>query len=162
MAAPPMIVEAAKALQSHTTSNANVIAQHALVPYLGAGRNDHEQRLHEHLETNRTLGLKILAEIDHLAPPRAEGGFYFYLNLANDENGGWPGMADDVVSRLLTDAGVATISGSAFGDPFGIRISYGVPTATLLAGLERVRDFFNGNLELVGLHAISDGKRSAR
>lgn len=43
--------------------------------------------------------------------------------------------ADDVVNSLLREVGVAAVSGTAFGDPSGIRLSYGIPTEMLETGL---------------------------
>jgi hypothetical protein len=46
--------------------------------------------------------------------------------------------ADDVVNRLLAEAGVACVSGAAFGDPAGLRLSYGIPAEQLETGLWRL------------------------
>jgi aspartate aminotransferase len=47
--------------------------------------------------------------------------------------------AADIVKALLA-AGVATVSGTAFGDPAGLRISYGVPLESLEKGLQQLRE----------------------
>jgi aspartate/methionine/tyrosine aminotransferase len=58
------------------------------------------------------------------------GAFYVFPNV-----GGVPMPADELAERLLDEAGVAVLAGSAFGShaPDNIRISY----ATSLPNLER-------------------------
>jgi aspartate aminotransferase len=51
--------------------------------------------------------------------------------------------ADDVVHTLLSRAGVAGVSGTAFGDPLGLRLSYGIPLDRLEAGLGRLVETLN-------------------
>ncbi|MET0498029.1 MAG: aminotransferase class I/II-fold pyridoxal phosphate-dependent enzyme [Steroidobacteraceae bacterium] len=146
LAGPAAVIKAAKALQSHTTSNPNVIAQHAVIAHLENSDGTYERALHARLVTARRLGLEILQSLDKVAAPRAEGGFYFYLDLAPLLQGGQsaehPRDADDVVAALLA-AGVAAVSGTAFGDPYGLRVSYGAPIEHLESGLRRLVDVLN-------------------
>jgi aspartate aminotransferase len=147
LAAPREVINAAKALQSHTTSNPNVIAQHAVLAHLQKGDGSYERELRSRLELARARGLEIFASLERLPKPRADGGFYFYLNLAalldRPANGAAPRTADDVVNHLLAHAGVACVSGTAFGDPFGMRVSYGVPLEQLEKGLQRMVETLN-------------------
>ncbi|MCZ0736887.1 aminotransferase class I/II-fold pyridoxal phosphate-dependent enzyme [Phreatobacter sp. AB_2022a] len=137
MAAPKPVIEAVKALQSHTTSNPNVIAQHAVLNHLRYGDGAYEARLRQQLATARRQGLNILSGLTALPQPDAQGGFYFYLDLSALLQGGSE-TADDVVNALLAEAGVATVSGTAFGDPTGLRLSYGLPADMLDKGLTRL------------------------
>lgn len=141
LAGPPAVINAAKAMQSHTTSNPNVIAQHAVLEHLEKNDGRYELALAARLGEARSRGLAILKDLSAVPPPVAQGGFYFYANLApmlkSGAAGHTPRTADDVVAALLS-AGIATVSGSAFGDDFGIRISYGAPIEALEAGLERL------------------------
>jgi aspartate aminotransferase len=43
----------------------------------------------------------------------------------------------------MVKAGVAGVSGTAFGDPMGLRLSYGLPAEILERGLSRVVDCLN-------------------
>lgn len=135
LAGPAAAIKAAKALQSHTTSNPNVIAQHAVLSFLENDDGTYEQALRERLVRARRLGLEILDELRTVPKPTAQGGFYFYLDVS-------PHNADDVVATLLA-AGVATVSGSAFGDPHGLRVSYGAPVELLEPGLRRLVKVLN-------------------
>ena len=137
MAARKEVIEAVKALQSHTTSNPNVIAQHAVLNHLRYGDGAYEAQLRRQLAGARRQGLNILSGLTAVPQPEAQGGFYFYLDLSNLLQGG-SATADEVVNRLLAEAGVATVSGTAFGDPMGLRLSYGVPPDMLVRGLARL------------------------
>ncbi|MBN9235620.1 MULTISPECIES: aminotransferase class I/II-fold pyridoxal phosphate-dependent enzyme [Phyllobacteriaceae] len=147
LAAPKSVIDAVKALQSHTTSNPNVIAQHAVLEHLRRGDGSYERHLSEQLTQARRLGLDILSR-QAIAPlPKAQGGFYFYLDLRELADSGAistaPRTADDVVNALLAQAGVAGVSGSAFGDPMGLRLSYGIDHDKLALGLERLVGVFD-------------------
>lgn len=147
MAAPKEVISAVKALQSHTTSNPNVIAQHAVLNYLEKGDSTFEHQLQQHLATTRALGTSILSDLTQVPVPPAQGGFYFYLDLtellANTPPNGHIPNADDVVSALLGEAGVAAVSGTAFGDPNGLRLSYGIDPRLLEKGLKRLTIILN-------------------
>jgi aspartate aminotransferase len=150
LAGPEPVIKAAKALQSHTTSNPNVIAQHAVLAHLEKSDGAYEHALFARLEHARGLGLEILAGLTNVPAPCAQGGFYFYLDVAGllkrSETRGQPRNADDVVAALLA-AGVATVSGTAFGDPCGLRVSYGAPIEQLERGLQRLVAILNSSPE---------------
>jgi aspartate aminotransferase len=147
LAGPTTVINAVKALQSHTTSNPNAIAQHALLHHLQTGDPAFLHQLQRHVATARTLGLSILSELTLVRQPAAQGGFYFYLDLTDlrrrTKPYGHESDADDVVNALLAEAGVATVSGSAFGDPAGIRLSYGIDLEILEKGLRRLTAALN-------------------
>lgn len=147
LAAPKDVVNAVKALQSHTTSNPNVIAQHAVLAHLRQSDGVYEGRLRSRLASARQTGLDVLSALSRVPVPKAQGGFYFYLDLSDLLNSGTANgqavTADNVVNALLTEAGVAAVSGTAFGDPAGIRISYGIPPDMLETGLSRLVEVLN-------------------
>ena len=124
-----------------------MIAQHAVLEHLRRGDGSYERHLSEQLTQARRLGLDILSR-QAIAPlPKAQGGFYFYLDLRELADSGAistaPRTADDVVNALLAQAGVAGVSGSAFGDPMGLRLSYGIDHDKLALGLERLVGVFD-------------------
>lgn len=147
LAGPKTVISAARAVQRHATSNPNVIAQHALLHHLDSGDNGFQQRLQRQVTNARALGLSILSTLRWVPQPAAQGGFYFYLDLS-----AWQGYAkahgrefsaDDIVNALLMDGGVATVSGTAFGDPAGVRLSYGIDLKLLERGLRRLTATLN-------------------
>ncbi|MFG3594533.1 pyridoxal phosphate-dependent aminotransferase [Bradyrhizobium sp. RDI18] len=147
LAGPKAVIGAVKALQSHTTSNPNVIAQHALLHYLECGGPAYQLQLQRQVANARELGLSILSTLTSVPQPTAQGGFYFYLDLSelqrHAKTHGREFSADDVVKKLLMDAGVATISGTAFGDPAGVRLSYGINLKLLDKALRRLTATLN-------------------
>lgn len=145
LAAAPAIIKAARAFQSHTTSNPNVIAQHAVLFHLRNSDGSYERELAAHLSQARRLGLEILSGLQRVPLPHAQGGFYFYLNveaLLKEVSNGSAKTADDVTNALLA-GGVATVSGTAFGDPYGLRVSYGAPLESVETGLRRLVHVLN-------------------
>ncbi|WP_407175598.1 pyridoxal phosphate-dependent aminotransferase [Bradyrhizobium sp. STM 3562] len=148
LAGPKAVISAVKALQSHTTSSPNVVAQHALLQHLDSGDTGFQTQLQRGIANARALGLSILSELTSVPHPCAQGGFYFYLDLTEllrrmNSNGGRTN-ADDIVTALLMDTGVAVVSGTAFGDPAGIRVSYGIDLQPLEKALRRLTAALNG------------------
>lgn len=146
-AAPPEIVAAAKKLQSHTTSNANVIAQHAILHHLAVSDGAFEREMHERLAQARQDGLKVLSRLADVAAPRAEGSFFFYLDLsgllAGLPTGSPVRTVDDISRLLLEEAGVGSVAGSSFGDPNGLRFSFGAPPEQIVPGLAKAVETLN-------------------
>lgn len=147
LAGPKEVIKAVRALQSHTTSNPNVIAQHAVLAHLRNTDGVFERELSHRLSLARRHGLEILSALTDVPPPPAQGGFYFYLDLAEHlkaaTHQGEQRNADDVTAALLAQAAVATVSGTAFGDPTGLRLSYGAPLEQLRLGLHRLVELLN-------------------
>ncbi|WP_439373263.1 hypothetical protein [Bradyrhizobium sp. DASA03120] len=98
--------------------------------------------MQRHISDARALGLSILSKLKLVPSPVAQGGLFFYLDLCGLRRraAGDPGEfnGDDFAKALLTKAGVATVSGAAFGDPTGLRLSYGIDLELLGRGLRRL------------------------
>lgn len=144
LAAPKEVISAVKALQSHTTSNPNIIAQYAVLRHLTESDGTFEMQLRRQLTDARKSGLAILSGMKRVPVPKAEGGFYFYLDLTGllrpSASNGRTKTANDFANAILIDPGIATVSGTAFGDPMGLRISYGIAPEKLEIGLNRLVD----------------------
>ncbi len=142
LAAPKEVVAAVAALQSHTTSNPNVVAQQAVLHHLIHGDGSFEAQLQARLSATRDIGLEELSRLTRIKPPRADGGFYFYLDLAPlFEKADGPRTTQAVrgaVDALLARAGVAAVAGHVFGDPAGLRLSYGVDAHLVRQGCARL------------------------
>lgn len=147
LAGPKAVISAVRALQSHTTSNPNVIAQHALLHHLKCGDPAFQLKLQRHVTNARALGLSILSGLTLVPQPAAQGGFYFYLDVSELQRRNTAHerefSADQIAHALLMNAGVATVSGTAFGDPAGIRLSYGIDLELLDKGLRRLTATLN-------------------
>lgn len=126
MAGPQKVIDAAVAVQSHTTSNVSGVAQAAALaaltgPDVTAG---FRSLLRDRLALCTAL-LEPLGMLD--APP--DGAFYLFPNIGRFD-------LDDVrVADRLLDAGVITVPGTAFGCPGRIRLSFAVDESQLRTGL---------------------------
>lgn len=161
LAGPKEVISAVNALQSHTTSNPNVIAQHALLHHLESRDPSFQTRLQRHVANARALGLSILSSLKWVPHSAAQGGFYFYLDLGELQRraqvNGRELNVDDVVSTLLMKAGVATVSGASFGDPAGIRLSYGIDLELLDKGLRHLIASLNELTLCLAIMPLSEG-----
>jgi aspartate aminotransferase len=72
----------------------------------------------------------------------SDGTFYAFPNVEGVIEG-LDGVSDDLelAERLITDAGVAMVPGTAFGAPGYIRLSFATSMEKLDAALGRFRDF---------------------
>ncbi|NEV02011.1 pyridoxal phosphate-dependent aminotransferase [Bradyrhizobium uaiense] len=147
LAGPTAVISAALALERDTSCSPNVISQHALLHHLESGDAAFQQKLQRQVSEARTLGLAVLSTLKSIPPPAAQGGFHFYLDLKQwrrSIKGPGPEFdAHEVANALLMDAGVATVSGTVFGDPDGVRLSYGVDLGSLDKGLRRLSATLN-------------------
>ncbi|MBR0936507.1 pyridoxal phosphate-dependent aminotransferase [Bradyrhizobium jicamae] len=150
MMASETIIKKATALQSHTNSNPNSIAQHAMLRALESSHISYPRELHARLTKNRSIGVTSLHGIQHVSAITPQGGFYFYLQLGKLKGrklfGTTVSDADQVASLLLEHAYVSTVPGSAFADPWGLRVSFSLSESQVADGMNRLRDAFVGNV----------------
>ncbi|OSI32960.1 pyridoxal phosphate-dependent aminotransferase [Bradyrhizobium canariense] len=146
-AAPTEIVFAARELQSHTTATPNAVAQLAVLHHLQISDGSFERNLHQRLAAARNTGLHILSDLRDVAPPRADGSFFFYLDLSRLLSAlsidGPIRCANDVARLLLEEANVGCVAGGAFGDANGLRVSFSAPPDLLEIGLKRIVETLN-------------------
>lgn len=136
--APQELTRAVTALQSHTTSNATTISQHAALSALSddaAYRSALDEMLAE-LRRRREGALGVLRSggLDVIEP---EGAFYLFVRAGNaTESDPEPGTR--LAERLLEEHDVAVVAGAAFGAPEWIRVSFAAPTADVFEGVRRI------------------------
>ncbi len=76
---------------------------------------------------------------------RPEGAFYVFPSCKNLLNKKTKLKSDtDFVQKLLEQANVAVVQGSAFGLPGYFRISYATSMENLKKAMERIRSFCEG------------------
>lgn len=145
-AGPEQIIKLMSNIQSHTTSNANSIAQYAAVEALNGDKNDVEKMIHEFAK-RRNYMVERLDEIKGLSCKKPEGAFYVMVNISDAIGKKANNMVIDdslVFSKLLLEnEKVAVIPGAAFGMDNYIRLSYATSMGNIEKGLDRISNFMN-------------------
>jgi aspartate aminotransferase len=138
-AGPRDAIEAMDLVQSHTTSNASSISQHAAIGALGSDGAD-LRRMVAAFARRRQVVLDALAAIPGLTLVPPQGAFYVFPDASRyfEDGGGSSALAE----RILDEANVAVVAGDAFGEDRSIRLSYATSDALLGKALERLRKFF--------------------
>jgi aspartate aminotransferase len=135
--APVAVARAMTAFQSHTTSNAAAVSQHAALAALRC-RDEADRAIAAmvgELSTRRdaVCGLLRSAGADFIHPA---GAFYVFVRVPADSEGGDTGAR--FARRLLEDRDVAVVPGAAFGVTDWIRLSFAAPTRDVLEGTRRL------------------------
>ena len=137
--APREVALAIASLQSHTTSNAASISQHAAAAALS--RDDLAEPVIAAMVTEfkarRDACLAILAEGPSPRIVHPAGAFYLFLDVS-DAASGPDGAGAAFAERLLDEQLVATVGGHAFGAPDHVRMSIAAPLADVTEGLRRI------------------------
>ena len=141
--APTSVARSIGALQSHTTSNASTVAQHAALCALSSREQSQAAiaAMVAEFRRRRDAAADMLrsAYVDFIAP---RGAFYLFIrapDIAGDEA---PGTA--FARELLDKHDVAVVPGAAFRTPDWIRISYAAPMEDVVEGVRRVVGVLNG------------------
>ena len=106
------------------------------------GPQDEPRAMIEEFRARRSLVVEGLNRLPGVTCRLPKGAFYAFPNVADV-----PIEADELASRLLDEAGVAVLAGSAFGTvgKDNLRLSYANSRENLSAALERM-DAFLGSL----------------
>jgi len=135
--APRPLAASMAALQSHTTSNATTLSQHAALAALTmpeAERASQSMVAEFKLRRDRALAELKSAGIEVLEPA---GAFYLFIRVG-DVSSADPDPGTRFAHRLLEELEVAVVPGAAFGTPEWIRLSYAAPIEDVLEGVRRV------------------------
>ena len=144
LAAPKDVAKAIDSFQSHATSNACSISQHATIEALSSPEAEIEE-MRKVFDKRRAKILSLIADIDGVEAVEPDGAFYVMLVV-----GGLYGKkyGDKVVEDsiafadiLLDEEKVATVPGISFGAPDCVRLSYALSDADIEEGLKRIKRF---------------------
>jgi aspartate aminotransferase len=140
--APTAVARAICALQSHTTSNASTLSQHAALCALSSRRQS-EAAIAEmvtEFRRRRDAAAEMLrgARVDFIDP---RGAFYLFIRVPPRGDDADPGAS--FARELLDTRDVAVVPGTAFRTPEWIRVSYAAPMEDVLEGVRRI-------VELIG------------
>ena len=142
-ASETVVARAMADLQGHVTSNANSVAQKAM---LGALRGDAGAvaAMVKEFEARRDYMVARLQAMPGLSVPEPDGAFYVFPSIAGIAGREVAGRliqdGGDLAMALLEGVGVAVVPGSAFGKADAIRLSYATSMANIVKGLDRVEE----------------------
>jgi aspartate aminotransferase len=136
--APLAVTKAMTAFQSHTTSNAAAVSQHAALAALAQVEAADASVSHmvKEFHRRRDAVLNVLRAFPSVRYVRPAGAFYLYVNVDGFEGAADPGSA--FAERVLERENVAVVPGSAFLTPAWIRMSYATTEATAVEGITRI------------------------
>lgn len=136
-AGPAKLINAMKNIQSQSTSNPTSISQVAAEAALKGGKECMVPMIAAFKERHDWLvaALNALPGVDCVA---GDGAFYAYPSFQGAMNK--LGITDDVAfaEKMLLEAGVAMVPGSAFGTPGYMRLSYATSLDILKAAVARL------------------------
>lgn len=142
LGAPADIAKAVDKMQGQYTSAANSITQRAVIAALSGDQQPMHDMKAAFLK-RRDLVLSLLKEIDGLQYNIPHGAFYFFPDVRHffgmQYEGNTIANADDLCMFLIKEGGLSLVSGSAFGDPNCIRISYATNEAILIEAMHRLK-----------------------
>tara|TARA_R110002074_G_scaffold62680_1_gene150400 strand:+ start:86251 stop:87438 length:1188 start_codon:yes stop_codon:yes gene_type:complete len=140
--APEYIARACNKMQGQVTSGANCIAQIATITAL-ENPPSKIQYMVDAFKERRKLILGLLSEIPGFKTNEPEGAFYVFPDISyyfgKTLKGKTISSAQDFAIFLLEEAGVATVTGEAFGDPNCIRISYAASEENIKEAMSRIK-----------------------
>ena len=140
-AGPKDIIKAMAKLQSQSTTNPSSISQAAAVEALN-GTQDFIKTRSESFKERRDFVVKYLNNIKGLSCLKPNGAFYVFPNCQKLLGKKTELKTDkDFVEKLLEEALVAIVQGSAFGLDGYFRISYATSMDNLKKALERIKSF---------------------
>ncbi len=142
--APVAVTKAMTAFQSHATSNAASVSQHAALAALSQ-RTEAEAAIGHmvgEFKRRRDAVLAALAPFPTVRYVHPAGAFYLYVNVAGFEGAADPGAA--FAARVLERERVAIVPGSAFLTPDWIRMSYATTQSIAVDGVTRIARCLTG------------------
>jgi aspartate aminotransferase len=144
---PKEVIAAMENLQGHTTSNPCSISQYAAHAVLQNDDGKFIAGVNAVLQERLELARRIVDSMKEISCAPAEGAFYLFLNVEKIFGKAYRGRKVENVGMLceliMSEAKVAVISGDAFGDPTGIRVSYAIGTKQVEDGLLRMNRLFD-------------------
>ena len=135
---PAPLAKAMTALQSHTTSNAASVSQHAALAALTM-RNEADAAIASmvtQFAKRRDAAIAILKQDPRIEVLRPDGAFYLYIRAPG---AGTIADAGTVfANQLLEKADVAVVPGSAFLTPDWVRVSYAAEQSQVEEAMRRI------------------------
>ncbi|MEZ5319304.1 MAG: pyridoxal phosphate-dependent aminotransferase [Vicinamibacterales bacterium] len=140
MIAPPDVVKAASALQSHETSNVNSITQKAAVAALAGPQQCVADMLAEY-KVRRDQFREWLAEEPRIGTFVPRGAFYLFVDIGDFLSPDGLRTSLEFADALLQEEHVVATAGEAFDAPGFLRLSYATSLDRLREGATRLIRF---------------------
>ena len=141
--APEFIAKACTKIQGQFTSGASSIAQRAALAALTGDSSSTTEMAEEYL-ARREMVHGLLSDIPGLKVNMPDGAFYFFPEVSaffgKSYNGTTINDGSDMAMYLLEEAKVSTVTGTAFGSPECIRLSYAASREELKEALARIKE----------------------
>ena len=125
-------IAACTRLQGQQVTCATMVAQKAAEAAI-TGSQDCVEEMRKIFEERRALICRLAAEIPGFKFNEPQGAFYLFPDVSAI------GTGDEVAERILDKAHVAVVSGSAFGSPECIRLSYAISTEEITEAMRRIK-----------------------
>ena len=119
-------------LQGQQLTCATMVAQKAAEAAL-TGPQDCVEEMRRTFADRRELICRLASEVPGFRFREPQGAFYLFPDVSAI------GSGDEVAERLLDEAHVAVVSGSAFGCPECIRLSYAISTEEIEEAMRRIK-----------------------
>lgn len=136
----PQVIKAAGALQSHSTSNVNSLAQHGALAALTGSQACVADMLAEY-HRRRDQVLTWLAEEPRLTCAVPQGAFYLFPSIGEFLSPDRIRTSLEFSQRLLAEEHVVMTPGEAFDAPGFLRVSYATSLEQLREGVTRLIRF---------------------
>ncbi|MBI5502400.1 MAG: pyridoxal phosphate-dependent aminotransferase [Deltaproteobacteria bacterium] len=143
--APPALAKAIAVFTGHTVSAPTSFAQKGAVAAL-TGSQDDIPKWRSTFRQRRDRIVELCREIPGCKPFVPPGAFYLWVDVREVLERGAPGPATsaDLAARLLEDAKVALVPGSAFCAEGFVRLSFATSMERIEEGCRRIRKFVEG------------------
>jgi aspartate aminotransferase len=143
IAAHPTVAKACEKIQGQVTSGATAITQRAAITALTGDMKPTAMMVAEFTKRRQRV-MELLKEIPGIVCSQPEGAFYVFPQV-NHFFGKADGdstikNADELCMYLLNKAHVSTVTGSAFGEPNCIRISFANSMENIEKGFGKIKD----------------------
>ena len=131
-------IAACTRLQGQQLTCATMIAQKAAEAAL-TGSQECVKEMRQIFAERRQLICRLAAEIPGFRFHEPQGAFYLFPDVSAI------GTGDEVAQKLLEEAHVAVVSGSAFGCPECIRLSYAISSEQIIEAMRRIKETLTPN-----------------
>ncbi|MDJ0029811.1 pyridoxal phosphate-dependent aminotransferase [Pantoea ananatis] len=137
------IITKIKAIQTHTSSNPNCIAQYALLWSIDdVSIEEHQNNLINELIARRNLVLETFSSIEGVKMIYPEAGFFAFIDVK--ESPRWKRRDVDIKEICLdmfNECSVLVVPGTSFGNEKMFRLSFGGQIEKLKDGLEAIKKY---------------------